>query len=141
MSDSGEVLTPTRLDRTLQLTIQDFRPGAAGPTTVQLGTTPTVEALRFDAVGESATLFVPAATEKSSTPDAGSVIIGLFVELVNAQSDGDTLDLVIDYTVPKFGGGGVTKTGTQITPSMTVTTANGLAAGNALFVHVRARRW
>lgn len=131
MADEGEVNSATRLDRTVQLTIQDFRPGAAGPTTVQLGTTPTVEALRFDAVGEKATLYVPAAVEKANIPEAGAVVIGLAIELVNAQINGDVLGITADYCIPKFGvsAAGVTKASTQLTPSLTVTTARGLAAG------------
>ncbi len=114
--------------RAIILTLQDFRKGTTAPTDVTIGTTPTVPALHFDATNELLTV------QAAMPPDwdHGDLILELEVVLSAAETNGDTLDLTVDYvaTIPQSTGEGPGKASTQLTPSLTVTTANGLAIGD-----------
>jgi hypothetical protein len=104
--------------------------GATAPTEVTIGTTPSVPALLFDATAELVSSFAQMPTNWDRTLDVDLV---LAIELVNAQSNGEVLDITIDYVVSiqNSTGEGVAKASTQLLPTLTVTTANGLAAGDA----------
>ncbi len=130
MSTFGEVLSNTPLTRQLIVALAELGMGPTAPTEVDVGTTPQVEGLLFNAVGETVSMFVQMPTNWDRTVDVELV---LAIELADAEVNGDVLDLVIDYVVPirNSSGNGIAKTSTQITPTLTVTTANGLVAGDA----------
>lgn len=126
MAKFGEVDTERVLDRSVVLTIDDFRLGAMGPTNVTVGTTPTVAGLRFDAVGELLSVEVIMPRDWDRT---GNAILHLNWALNEVESDGDSLDITVDYIVGRdfSTGSGPTKPSTQLLISRAVTTAEGLA--------------
>jgi len=125
----GAVNSSTTLTRSSRVSGSQFRKGASAPTDATSGTTPTIPVLLFDAIGELVSLYIPFPTNMDKT---ATMTLRLFVALSTTESDSDTLDLTTDYTAPLSlsGSNGVGKASTQITDSLTVTTANGLASGD-----------
>ncbi len=125
----GDIAGNVELNRQLVLPVENFRVGAIPPDENLRGTTPSVPVLTFDAVAESAcTGFV-----MPIDWDNGDFEIILEWALVNVQIDSDTLDVTIDYIAwedPPNSGNNILKTSTQLTPQITVTTADGLAIGD-----------
>lgn len=130
MTAFGDVRSDTRLRRQLIVPISDFRMGVSSPTEVVLGSSPGIPALLFDNPPELASTFAQMPTNWDRSVDVDLV---LAIQLVNGQLDGDALDMTVDYVVPRQNdtGNGVTKTSTQLLPSLVVSTASGLAAGDA----------
>lgn len=133
MSNFGEVKTDQVLTRSVILTIDDFRKGATGPTDDTVGNTPTIPTLQFNATGElcSAHVIMPADWDKSK-----DCTFDLVFSLRETETNDDVLSLTVDYTAIKKNttGAGITKTSTQLTPTVTVTTANGLAVGDVYVI-------
>jgi hypothetical protein len=127
MSNFGEVTSNQALTRSLHLSGDQFRNGATAPTAVTIGTTPTIQALRFDATNELVSLYNSLPDNMDKTVD---LIIRLTFSLVNVQVNGDTCDWTCDYTAPTTTTGeGIGKTSTQITGSFTAVTGR-LAVGD-----------
>lgn len=126
MSNAGEVASDQALTRSLNLSIGDFRKGVTAPNDVTIGTSPSVPALNFSSVGEllTAAIAMPADWDKSADCTLHS-----FWALSQAETNNDVLNITLDYVAPEENvtGAGPAKTSTQVTPSVTVTTANGLA--------------
>ena len=133
----GAVVSSSSLTRQLIVPITQFRMGGTAPTEVTIGTTPAVPALLFNAQNELVSTFVQMPINWDRTVDVDMVFA---VQLSAAETDADTLDLTIDYVVSiqNSTGDGVAKASTQLTPSLIVTTANGLADGDAYEVRATA---
>lgn len=125
----GDITGDTTITRALHLPVVSWRGGATAPSAVTIGTTPTIEAQRFAATNELISIYVSLPVEADLSQNISLV---LQWSLVSAETDADTLDVTCDYTatVPNSTGDGIAKTSTQITGQVTVTTANGLAAGD-----------
>lgn len=126
--NSTTVRTPYS-QRSVILTLDDFRKGTTAPTDATIGTTPTIPVLLFDATNELLSFHVVMPIDWDKTKD---VSFDLIFSLVNTETDADTLSITIDYTTifKNTTGAGVAKTSTQLTPTVDVTTANGLAIGD-----------
>ena len=126
MAEFGDVDTERVLERSVVLTLDDFRVGASGPTNVTSGTTPEAAGLRFDSTNELLSVHVLMPRDWDRT---ANTTLHLNWVLNAVQLNGDVLDLTIDYIAGQEGGTGVgtLKTSTQLAASTTVTTANGLA--------------
>lgn len=119
--------------RSIILTLDDFRKGVTAPTDATAGTTPTIPVLLFNATNEllSFSTVMPANWDKSK-----DCSLAFILGLASAQSNNDTLDMTVDYVTIKKNttGAGVAKTSTQLTPSIDVTTATGLAIGDVYVI-------
>lgn len=113
---------------------EDFRKGAIGPTDTTIGSTPTIHVLNFDAVTEllSGHTFFPIGMDLTY-----QLTYELQVMLANPQSDGDVLDMAMDYVVVRENetGAGFDKTSTHLETSTTFTTENGLAVNDIYHIH------
>lgn len=129
MTAFGEVASNELLTRQLIFNIDQFRKGVTAPTDVTIGTTPTIPALRFAATNELVSLFVLMPINWDRTVD---VQLLLTWSLAAGQINGDVLNITLDYVAPDelTTGAGAAKASTQVTGSITVTTGNGLAAGD-----------
>jgi hypothetical protein len=129
MTAFGDVAGNTTLTRSVQVRGSQFRKGASAPTDATIGTTPVIGVLLFDATAETASAFVEPPADWDRSQDC---TLRLICSLVNAETNADTLDWTLDYTVPLSlsTGSGIDKTSTNLTDSVTVTTGNGLAAGD-----------
>jgi hypothetical protein len=129
MTAFGGVASDTTLTRSIHLAGDQFRKGATAPTDVTIGTTPTIQALRFDATNELASVYasLPADVDRSQ-----DIILRLQVALIGAETNGETLDVTCNYVavLENSTGDGPAKASTGATGQVTVTTANGLAAGD-----------
>ena len=125
----GGVISDTLLDRQIILAGEQFRKGVTAPTDVTIGTTPTIPAQRFAATNELASLFEVLPFNIDLTENLELILIW---SLVSGQINNDTLDVTMDYTVPILNstGNGIAKASTQLLATTTVTTGNGLAAGD-----------
>jgi hypothetical protein len=119
----------SKADRQIVLTIDNFRKGASAPTDVTIGTTPTVPGLRFAATNELLSALIMLPFNVDTTVPIEIIFIW---SLVSSETNSDTLDVTMDYNIIKAAstGDGLAKTSTQLTETTTVTTANGLAAGD-----------
>jgi len=115
--------------RSVILTLDDFRKGTTAPTDATIGSTPTIPVLLFDATNELLSFHVVMPIDWDKTKDC---TMDLVFSLVNTETDADTLSVTIDYTTifKNTTGAGVAKTSTQLTPTIDVSTANGLAIGD-----------
>jgi len=104
----------------------EFGKGGTAPTDATIGTTPAVPALLFDAIAETASVYTPFFPDMDLSKD---IIVKIQFALVNAETNGDTVSLTINYVVPVSltTGSGPDKTSTQLLPTRTVTTGEGLA--------------
>jgi hypothetical protein len=129
MTSFGDITCNTMISRSMRLPIVDWRSGGAAPTNVTIGTTPTIEAERFDSTTELLSVYVLLPKDMDTSQD---LTLCFHWSLVSAQTDSDTLDVTCDYVAVKKNstGDGIDKTSTQITGQTTVTTANGLAVGD-----------
>ena len=112
--------------RFLYLGGSQFRKGATAPTDVTLGSSPTIQALHFDATNELVTADIVITPDYVQGTD---LTLGLSIALSAGEINLDTLDLTIDYVAYEPGDDMTALASTQLTPSMTVTTAEGLGAG------------
>ncbi len=130
MANFGTVASDTILNRQVILTVESVHMGVSAPTAVSLGTSPEVGALLFDATAELASVSFQLPPDMDKTVNPSMVFL---ISLIDTETNDDTLDLTADYTVPiqNSTGNGIAKTSTQITAQTTVTTANGLAIGDA----------
>ncbi len=129
MTAFGAIVSSQVLSEQIIITAEQFRSGVTAPTVVTIGTTPTVDALHFDATAELVSTFFPLPFNMDRTVNPQLVLIwSLSATEVNA----DTLDITLDYTAPidLSTGNGIAKASTQLTDSLSVTTANGLAIGD-----------
>lgn len=126
MTAFGDVVGNTTLTRSVPVRGSQFRKGASAPTDATIGTTPTIGVLLFDATAETGSVFVEPPADWDRSQDC---TLRLICALVNTETDADTLDWTLDYTVPLSlsTGDGVGRTSTSLTNSVSVTTANGLA--------------
>jgi len=115
------------------LTVDDFRKGATGPTDVEVGTTPTIALLRFDAVNELLSAFVAMPFNWSRLSDV-ELLLGF--GLTQAQTNGDVLSINLDYTALEMDvpGGGFDRTSTNIVIDTELTTAKGLGTGDVYLI-------
>jgi len=129
MSEFGEVLTNQSLSRQLIYPVVNFRKGVTAPSDATQGTTPTVPTLRFTAVAELASIGITMPSDWDETKDLDLIFDGA---LVVGQTNLDTWDWTIDYIFSEdpANNNSLLKTSTQVTGQATVTTANGLAAGD-----------
>ena len=129
MAKFGEVNNSTVLNRSVILTIDDFRKGATAPTDDTVGATPTIATLQHNATNELTSCHVVMPIDWDKSKDC---TVDLLWSLRAAETNNDVLSITIDYvTVFKnTTAAGVAKTSTQLTPTVTVTTANGLASGD-----------
>ena len=129
MGQFGDVPANTTLLRSVILTIDDFRKGTTAPTDGEVGTTPAIATLRHNATNEttSSHVVMPADWDKSK-----NCSIDIIWSLRDVEVNNDVLSITIDYvTISKnTTGAGIAKTSTQLLPTVTVTTANGLAIGD-----------
>ena len=129
MANFGEVNNSTTLTRSVILTIDDFRKGATAPTDTTIGTTPTIASLQHNATNELTSCHVIMPADWDKTVDA---TFDLVWSLRATEDNDDVLSVTVDYTtiLTNTTGSGVGRTSTQLTPTATVTTANGLAVGD-----------
>lgn len=135
MTTAGAVVSSTALTRSLHLTGDGFRRGATAPTDVTIGTTPTIGALRFAATNELASVYasLPANIDLSQP-----ITLRLQWALAALETNATTLDVTCDYTrtLANSTGNGPGKASTQVTGQVTVTTGNGLAAGDVYVMDI-----
>lgn len=129
MSTAGQVQSDTVLIREMPLAGIILQPGGTGPTQVSIGTTPAVPAKLFDAIAEVAagSFQMPVDWDSGTNP-----VIVLKWSLVVGETDADVASWSCDYTVSQENttGAGPGKTSTTNLSTTSVTTANGLAAGD-----------
>lgn len=129
MATFGTVNSSTTLTREVLIAAHAVKKGATAPTDQTVGTTPTIAVLRFAATNELISQYIafPADMDKTAA-------MAIHIEwcLVSGQTNGDTMDWTIDYVCPRENstGNGLAKTSTQVNGTTTVTTGNGLAAGD-----------
>ena len=135
MTTFGAITSSTTLTRTIHLAGDQWRKGATAPTDVTIGTTPTIQALRFDAANELASLYHSLPIDRDTTTD---VILRIQWALIGAETNGETLDVTCNYTavIENSTGSGPGKASTSITGQTTVTTANGLATGDVYTIDI-----
>lgn len=109
--------------------VENLRMGVTAPTQNLRGTTPSIPVLTFGNVNELA------GTAFTMPLDWDNGDFGLIFEwaLVNAQVNNDTLDITVNYIAWENApdtGNSILKTSTQLTPQVTVTTADGLSIGD-----------
>ena len=121
MTTFGAVNTTTTLLREVTMSIEEFTvSGSPSPTIQTIGSTPTVHVYHFDNTNEQlqATWLLP--ENFDGTKD---VTLHLLWSLVNSQTNGDTLDVTIDYVATTIvSGTGFDKTSTQLTTSIIAVT-------------------
>ena len=129
MTQLGAILSNTPMKRQFIMTIDQFRKGVTAPADVTIGTTPTIPAFRFNATAELVSAFISLPTNFDYDIDSNLL---LFWSLANTQINGDNLNVTLDYTAARAfeTGKGVNKTSTQLTDSITLTTAQGLAVAD-----------
>jgi hypothetical protein len=109
-----------------------FKIGVTFPAPETIGTTPTVNVLLFTATNElvSGTTLFPDALDRTRP-----VQFKLEFALSAGQTNGDVLDITADYIAAGHGpGNGYAKTSTNLTSSVTCTTAQGLGIGDVYHV-------
>lgn len=125
----GSVLSSVAIQREVTIRANTAKKGVTAPSDTTIGTTPTITVVQFSAVAQTISAYIsfPADMDKTA-----AMSIHLEWGLAVGETNGDSMDWTIDYTVPIEGttGAGIAKTSTQITGSTTVTTAAGLAAGD-----------
>lgn len=124
----GDVASSQILRRQQVLTGNQFRKGVTAPSDVTIGTTPTINALRFAATNELVSVY----EIFEFAYDGLNMNIILIFSLVAGQVNNDVLSGTLDYTASILNstGSGIGKASTSINATKTVTTANGLAAGD-----------
>jgi hypothetical protein len=129
MTAFGAVLSNQALSDQFIVTGNQFRSGVTAPTAVTIGTTPTIDALRFANINELVSTFFALPFNIDRTVDPQLVLIW---SLAAGETNGDQLSVTMDYTAPidLSTGNGVAKASSQILDNLTVTTANGLAIGD-----------
>ena len=131
----GGVLSDTPLTRSIHLAGDQFRKGATAPADVTIGATPTINALRFAATNELASVYasLPAEVDLSQT-----ITLRMQWALAAGEVNNDTLDITCDYTavVERVTASGPGKASTQRTGIVTVTTGEGLAAGDVYVMDI-----
>ena len=125
----GVVDTEQQLIRSIILTIDDYRKGSTGPSDAPTGDTPTIPLLLFNATNELLSLHVVMPTNWDKDQDC---TLDFVWSLASNQTNNDVLSVTVDYVAiqKETTGAGIAKTSTQLTPTLTVTTANGLATGD-----------
>lgn len=128
MVDFGAIQSDTAVIRDIVIPTETIGMGAIAPTAADIGTTPTVPALHFSATSEIAGVQVVMPIEW----DNGDITLQLTWALSATETNGDTLDITVDYVATIIGttGAGPAKTSTQVTGQVTVTTGAGLAIGD-----------
>lgn len=130
MTTAGQVLSNTPLIRHMSLRGVILQPRGTAPTEVGIGASPDVPALLFDAIGEIAggSFVMPPDWDPNTNP-----IIVLKWSIVVSETNADVASWSCDYTVSREGvtGAGPGKTSTTNLSTTTVTTAAGLAVGDA----------
>lgn len=128
MSEFGEVDTRTVLNKQIIIPINNFRRGVTAPSNEAIGVSPTVPVLRFSNINELASFFVFMPVDWNHE----DVKLVLMFALVNAQINGDTLDMACDYvaTLADATGEGVTKASTTVAGQTICTTGGGLVIGD-----------
>ena len=129
MTTFGAVNNSTTLTRSVILTVDDFRKGVTAPTDTTIGATPVIGALQHNATNELTSCHVVMPADWDKTVNA---TLDMVCSLRATEDNNDVLSCTIDYVSIKKNttGAGVAKTSTQLTPTVTVTTANGLAVGD-----------
>jgi len=129
MANFGDVDSSTALIRSIPLSVAVLQKGATAPTDAEIGATPTVPALLFDAANELINIGVMLPDDMDKTVDANLILAW---SLVDAETDLDEADAEIDYVVgiENSTGNGVDKTSTNVTDTIAVTTGNGLAVND-----------
>ena len=127
MTLAGDVISNTALSDSIPLGINNFRKGVTAPADGTLGTTPTTPTLLFANVAELLTVGAVMPDNWDRTVD---INLQLFWSLAAVQTNLDTLDLTVDYTVPRLvGAAGPGKASTQVTGQVTAVTGR-LAIGD-----------
>ncbi len=129
MTTFGAVDTEKTLTRSVILTIDDFRKGVTAPTDTTIGTTPAIAALQHNATNELTSCHVVMPADWDKTADCS---FDLVFALRATETNNDVLSVTVDYTtiLKNTTGSGPGRTSSQLTPTVTVTTANGLAIGD-----------
>ena len=122
----GQVSSAQVLIRAVHFDAPEIGQGATAPTPVTIGTSPAVPALLFNATNETGVILVSFREDMDLSQD---FTLMMQWALVSNQSNGDQLDITIDYVVylKDTTGAGPDKTSTQLTPTQQVATADGLA--------------
>ncbi len=125
----GLVPSEQQLTRSIVLTVDDYRKGATGPSDATVGTTPTIPVLLFNATNELLSLHTVMPINWDKAQDTS---IDFVWSLSSVEVNLDVLSITIDYVTIKKNttGAGIAKTSTQLIPTVTMTTANGLAVGD-----------
>lgn len=128
MSEFGEIDTRTVLNKQIIIPINNFRRGVTAPSNEVIGVSPAIPVLRFSNTNEIASFFVFMPLDWNQK----DIKLILIFALVNAQINGDTLDMACDYvgTLTNATGKGVTKTSTALAGQVVCTTGGGLAIGD-----------
>lgn len=115
--------------RSVVLTLDDYRKGVTAPTDATVGSTPTIPVLLFNATNELLSLHTVMPIDWDKSKDCS---VDFVWSLSSNESNNDVLSVTIDYVAVKKNttGAGIAKTSTALTPTTTVTTANGLAIGD-----------
>ncbi|MCK5643530.1 MAG: hypothetical protein KAJ19_22205 [Gammaproteobacteria bacterium] len=128
MTHFGEVPSDTEMTDQVIIATNNFRKGATSPADGTLGTTPTVPTLLFAATNELLSGIAVMPFNWDRTVDVDLILLWA---LAAGQTNGDLLDVTVDYTVPRFNTGGVGpgKVSTQVTGQITAITGQ-LAIGD-----------
>jgi hypothetical protein len=129
MTAFGAILSSQALSEQIIITAEQFRVGGTAPSSVTIGTTPTVDALQFSTTAQLVSTFfvLPFNMDRTVNPE-----LVLVWSLAATEINLDELSVTLDYTAPidLSTGSGIAKTSTQLTNNLPVTTANGLAIGD-----------
>lgn len=133
MATFGAVDTEVALTRSVILTIDDFRKGASNPADEQIGTTPEINSLALTATNDLVDAHVAMPIDWDKSVDC---TFDLVFCLRATETDSDVLSITVDYNRIKKNttAQGPDKASTQLTPTATVTTANGLAVNDVYVV-------
>lgn len=137
MTAAGAVLSDTLLTEQLILGVNNFRKGVTAPADGTLGTTPTVPTILFALAAErlAAGALMPFNWDRSVDVD-----LILVWALAAVETNLDTLDVVVNYTVPTLAGGaGPAKVSTQVTGQITAVTGR-LAIGDVYSMTIPLNR-
>jgi hypothetical protein len=129
MTTFGAIVSSQALSEQIIITGEQFRQGVTAPSDVTIGTTPTVDALQFNATNQLVSTFFVLPFNMDRTVDPELVLVW---SLAATETNADELSITLDYTAPidLSTGSGVAKASTQLTNNLPVTTANGLAIGD-----------
>lgn len=84
-----------RMDKRVDVALEDLRQGGTAPTVDTIGTSPAIRGYKFDATAETLQLCIPIPSDYTQ----GKIELHLVQVLFQSETDGDTIDWASDYIV------------------------------------------